>query len=126
MKKLIILLTLSIISSSCHHEWVLRPEIKGYILNRQNKILKAKITTLPVDGEEHELALNKANGSFYFPKKTIKEWTFLGMEKPKGPSTTNKIIIKTEGYKTDTLDYTQYNPRENIIDLGNIFLEEEK
>lgn len=74
MKKLIILVTLSIISSSCHHEWVLRPEIKGYILNRQNKLLKAKTTTLPVDGEEHELALNKANGSFYFPKKTIKEW----------------------------------------------------
>lgn len=48
------------------------------------------------------------------------------MEKPKGPPTTNKIIIKAEGYKTDTLDYTQYSPRENIIDLGNIFLEEEK
>ena len=47
------------------------------------------------------------------------------MEKPKGLPTTNKLIINAKGYKSDTLDYTGYNSRNNIIDLGNIFLDED-
>ena len=56
------------------------------------------------------------DGNFYFPKQVTKEWTFLGMEKPKGLPTTNKLIISAKGYKSDTLDYTGYNSRNNIID----------
>ena len=84
----------------------------------------ARIITLPVEGEEYEVATNKNGGKFYFPKQIIKEGSFLGTEKPKGPPTTNKIIIIAKGYKSDILDYTSYNSRNNIIDLGNILLNE--
>lgn len=126
MRKFIIICLVSITLSSCQHEWVLRPEIRGCILSKQKKIpITARIITLPVEGEEYEVATNKNGGKFYFPKQIIKEWSFLGTEKPKGPPTTNKIIIIAKGYKSDTLDYTSYNSRNNIIDLGNILLNEE-
>ncbi|WP_146944815.1 hypothetical protein [Chryseobacterium hagamense] len=125
MRKLIIIFLISIITSSCHHEWIIRPEIKGRVISKQNKQIVARVITLPVEGEEYEVAVNKNEGKFYFPRQTIKEWTFLGMEKPKGPPTTNKIIVSAQGYKADTLDYTNYNARNNIVDLGNIILNEE-
>ncbi|MFK7031839.1 hypothetical protein [Flavobacterium oreochromis] len=123
MKKMIFIFVTSTILSSCYHEWVLRPEIKGRVLNKQNKPVNAKIATLSIEGEDSELAINIGDGKFYFSKQTIKKWTFLGMEKPKGPPTTNKIIIYATGYRLDTLDYTNYNSNESVIDLGNIILE---
>ncbi|WP_131828996.1 hypothetical protein [Elizabethkingia ursingii] len=82
----------------------------------------SKIATLPVEGELPEIVNNEDNGYFYFPKISVKEWTFLGMEKTKGSAVTNKIIIEAQGYKTDTLDYTNYSLVNNVINIGTILL----
>lgn len=95
-------------------------------MSKQKTPLTARIITLPAEGEESEVAINRNEGKFSFPKQIIEDWSFLGTEKPKGPPTTNKIIIMAKGYKSDTIDYTSYSARNNIIDLGNIILNEEK
>ncbi|WP_407480998.1 hypothetical protein [Elizabethkingia meningoseptica] len=124
MKKWLVLLGIVVFLTSCHHEWVLRPKIEGKILEESTKKpIVSKIATLPVDGELPEVVVsNKDNGYFYFPKISTKEWSFFGTEKPKGPPVTNKIIIQAEGYKTDTLDYTNYSSKDNVINIGHILL----
>lgn len=49
IRKLIIIFLVSIIVSSCHNEWVIRPEIKGRVISKQNKHIVARIITLPVE-----------------------------------------------------------------------------
>lgn len=49
IRKLIIIFLVSIIVSSCHNEWVIRPEIKGRVISKQNKQIVARIITLPVE-----------------------------------------------------------------------------
>ncbi|OWP83401.1 hypothetical protein BWK59_10715 [Flavobacterium davisii] len=125
MKK--IFLYLSIITpSSCKHEWFLRSEIKGQVFNSDNKPIDALIATVPVEGEQMEKVVKTNEGGFYFPKITIKEWSFLGMEKPKAPPTTNKIVIVAKRFKNDTIDYTDNYSKNGVINLGKIILEKEK
>ncbi|WP_407534211.1 hypothetical protein [Elizabethkingia miricola] len=123
MKKWIIPICIISVLVSCHNEWVFRPKIEGKIMDKDTgKPVASKIATLPVEGELPEIVNNEDNGYFYFPKISVKEWTFLGMEKPKGPAVTNKIIVEAQGYKTDTLDYTNYSSVNNVINIGTILL----
>ena len=79
---------------SCYNEWIFRPEIKGVVLDKNsNKSLISIVKTLAIEGESPDSTISNNKGVFILPKKSSDGWTFLGMEKPKGPPTTNKIII---------------------------------
>ncbi len=109
---------------SCYNEWIFRPEIKGVVLDKNsNKSLISIVKTLAIEGESPDSTISNNKGVFILPKKSSDGWTFLGMEKPKGPPTTNKIIISSKGFKNDTIDFTNTSSKNNKIDLGIIYLE---
>ncbi|GEM_PF-5873358 len=124
MNKKKIFLILLFVLTSCHNEWVFRPEIRGIILgfDSNKPLLNAKIETIPIESEPVDYATSKNTGRFVLPKISSESWTFLGMEKPRAPALTNKIVIKADGYANDTVDYTNYSSKNNVIDLGEIFL----
>lgn len=123
MHRKIFLLIILLSLTSCHKEWVFRPKIQGVVIDEKSKkTIIAVITTIPVEGEQAENITTNSMGFFELLKISSNGWTFIGMEKTKGPPVTNKLIIYSKGYKLDTLDFTNFSARDNKIDLGNIEL----
>jgi hypothetical protein len=129
MKNKILLFSfLVFILSSCYHQWVFRPEIKGYVFDYETKKpISAILYFLPVVGENFTDTIRAdINGVFKFSKISSKEWALPSLEKPKSPPNSNKIIIKYEKYINDTIDYTEIKIENNIIYLDTVFLKRMK
>ena len=114
--------------TSCYNEWVFRPEINGKILDSNtDKPIVGFVETIPVEGEKNEIVKSNEEGVFKLPKLSSSSWTFLGMEKPKGPPTTNLLIIQSVGYVSDTVDFTgRFSRKNNKLDLGDVRLKKIK
>ncbi|OXG06460.1 hypothetical protein BC749_102354 [Flavobacterium araucananum] len=121
--KIIWLCFLSIIFYSCYHEWVFRPEIKGYVYDDQiREPIVAKLYFLPVEEDFTDTISTNLNGKFLFSKISSRDWALPALEKPKGPPTSNKIIVTCPNFVNDTIDFTEVKIEDNVIMLDTIYL----
>lgn len=123
MKKICFLI-LFIVLGSCYKETVFRPQIIGKTLELETeKPLIATIKTIPLQGEIEEITVSDSLGYFILPKISSSDWFFLGMEKSKSPGLTSNIEVCLKGYKSDTINFSKFQIKNNKINLGTIYLE---
>jgi hypothetical protein len=129
MKSRILILGISLFSLVyCYHEWIHRAEIKGLVLDyKTHKPIQAIVSFVPIPEEDIVDKTNTdINGFFRFQKISSKDWAVIGLEKPKGPPSSNKIIFLSKNFIIDTIDLSEKEIKDNVINLDTIYLKKDK
>ena len=125
MRKAIIFISFYLLSCSSINKKLIQKEIRGTILNRENKPLKDVNVIFYNDEKDFGLVPNHLKtddeGKFIVDKVKVNgDYRISRMLQNQLPS---KIIFKKEGFKSDTIKIADYDDLKNEIILINKQLE---
>ncbi|CAA0167443.1 hypothetical protein [Tenacibaculum maritimum] len=116
---------LILLLTSCTKKYVLRPKISGSIYNKNripiNDVEIVFIDCLNSDCNGEKAVYSDEKGRFVI-KKEIITYLFNKPHKYKRPYYSHTMIIKKEGYKTDTVDIRKWKVKNNIVEMDSIIL----
>ena len=110
---------------SCLNEFVLRPNIKGFVYDvNNNPINNAKVIFIDCLNStcNNELPTFTDKKGQFIINKEIKKYIFIKPNKYNRPYYSYMLTISKDGYLSDTLDIREYDKKSNFVFLDTIKL----